>query len=109
LAGIADRPFDTTVMMGDFNEWSERGAVRRALARTLPARTRHRTFPARWPLLMLDRIYCRPHTAMVESWVDRQARTTSDHLPVIADIRLSGDRAAGEIESAVRGQGGGTG
>lgn len=89
LAGIAARPFATTVMMGDFNEWSSHGAVRQALARQLPARTRHRTFPARLPLLMLDRIYCRPHDALIASWVDRHARTTSDHLPVVADIRLS--------------------
>ena len=51
-------------------------------------RTRHRTFPARWPLLRLDRIYCRPAQALIRSWIDPAACDASDHLPVIADIRL---------------------
>jgi endonuclease/exonuclease/phosphatase family metal-dependent hydrolase len=37
---------------------------------------------------MLDRIYCRPRHTLIRSWVDPQARHISDHLPVIADIRL---------------------
>ena len=75
-------------MLGDFNDWTWRGAVRRRLARVLPGRTKQRTFPARWPILMLDRIYCRPRHTLICSWVDPQARHISDHLPVIADIRL---------------------
>jgi len=45
----------------------------------------------RWflPLLRLDRIYCRPRAALVASYVDRAARGISDHLPVIADLRLA--------------------
>ncbi len=81
-----DRP---SIMLGDFNEWSPNGPVRRMLATLLPGRTRLRTFPARYPLLMLDRVYCRPAEALVESWTDTTARAASDHLPVIADIRLA--------------------
>jgi endonuclease/exonuclease/phosphatase family metal-dependent hydrolase len=62
--------------------------VRRTLAAVLQGRTRHRTFPARWPLLRLDRIYCRPAQALIRSWIDPAACDASDHLPVIADIRL---------------------
>ena len=60
----------TTVVMGDFNDWMWPGSVQNVLARKLPGRTRHRTFPARFPLLKLDRIYCRPASALLSSRVD---------------------------------------
>ena len=92
LAEIAASASETSVMLGDFNDWPWfwpwRDMVRRALAAALPARTFHRTFPARRPLLMLDRIYCRPPHALLRSWTDPEARRLSDHLPVIADIRV---------------------
>ena len=88
LSAIAGTARQTTVMLGDFNDWFIYGTVRRALATILPGRTRQRTFPARWPLFMLDRIYCRPRHALLRSWTDPLARRVSDHLPVIADIRL---------------------
>ncbi|WP_119418230.1 endonuclease/exonuclease/phosphatase family protein [Desertibaculum subflavum] len=88
LAKIAEPGAAATVMLGDFNEWGWRGPVRRTLAVVMQGRTRHRTFPARWPLLRLDRIYCRPAEALIRSWTDRAAREASDHLPVIADIRM---------------------
>jgi endonuclease/exonuclease/phosphatase family metal-dependent hydrolase len=90
LARIAGDTDGASVMLGDFNDWTWRGAVRRRLARELPGRTKHRTFPASCPILTLDRIYCRPLHTLVRSWVDPQARHISDHLPVIADIRLDG-------------------
>ena len=76
----------TTVVMGDFNDWMWPGSVQNVLARKLPGRTRHRTFPARFPLLKLDRIYCRPASALISSRVDPAARSISDHLPVIAEV-----------------------
>jgi endonuclease/exonuclease/phosphatase family metal-dependent hydrolase len=78
----------TTIAMGDFNDWMWPGSVQRVLGETLPGRTRHRTFPARLPMLRLDRIYCRPASALLESCVDHAATEISDHLPVIATIRL---------------------
>lgn len=78
------------VVIGDFNDWFWPGSVRAVLSRTLRARTRFRTFPAAFPLLRLDRIYCRPASAMVRSFIDRSARALSDHLPVIVDLKLPG-------------------
>jgi len=90
LAEIAASADEVSIMLGDFNDWPWfwpwRDLVRRALAAALPGRTFHRTFPARWPLLMLDRIYCRPADALLRSWTDTDARSLSDHLPVVADI-----------------------
>lgn len=76
------------VLLGDFNDWFWPGSVRSVLRRAMPGRSRHRTFPSRCPLLRLDRIYCRPRQALQRSWTDGQARSISDHLPVIGDLWL---------------------
>ena len=86
LLGIAGERSMTTVIIGDFNDWFWPGSVRSALSRELPGYTRYRTFPSRWPLLRLDRVYCRPGEALIRSYIDGQARHCSDHLPIIADV-----------------------
>lgn len=78
------------VVIGDFNDWFWPGSVRAVLSRLLRARTHFRTFPSAFPILRLDRIYCRPAAALVQSFVDRSARVLSDHLPVIVDLQLPG-------------------
>lgn len=77
-----------TVMMGDFNDWFAFRPVRRTLARVLPESTNLRSFPACWPLLRLDRLYCSRPGMLVRSFSDPEARHASDHLPVIADLDL---------------------
>jgi endonuclease/exonuclease/phosphatase family metal-dependent hydrolase len=77
-----------TVVAGDFNDWFWPGSVRAVLARVLGGRTHDRTFPSRFPMFRFDRIYCRPREALVRSFIDKEARALSDHLPVIADVRL---------------------
>jgi endonuclease/exonuclease/phosphatase family metal-dependent hydrolase len=89
LIAIAGREPIPTILMGDFNDWFWVGSVRKALSRELPGRTRFRTFPSICPLMRLDRIYCRPRGAFVDCWTDRGARANSDHLPVIADVRVA--------------------
>jgi endonuclease/exonuclease/phosphatase family metal-dependent hydrolase len=88
MSTLAGRSDLTTVVMGDFNDWMWPGSVQSVLAASLPVRTPHRTFPARFPLLKLDRIYCRPASALLSSQVDRAAGEISDHLPIIAEISL---------------------
>jgi endonuclease/exonuclease/phosphatase family metal-dependent hydrolase len=89
MVALARRCPFTTVMAGDFNDWIWGGSIQNVLACELPGRTRHRTFPARFPLLRLDRIYCRPALALKHSRVDAEGCSISDHLPVIAEIDLS--------------------
>jgi endonuclease/exonuclease/phosphatase family metal-dependent hydrolase len=86
IAGTSSLP---TVMLGDFNDWFWPRSVRGVLSRELSGRSRHRTFPSMFPLLRLDRIYCRPRQALVQSFVDPAARHISDHLPVIGDVALA--------------------
>lgn len=88
LLDIAGTGSVTTLVAGDFNDWFWVGSVRNALSQALPGRTRFRTFPSFFPLLRLDRIYCRPRESLVRSFTDPGARHISDHLPVVADIRV---------------------
>ena len=85
LLTLAHEIAHPSIIVGDFNDWFWVNSVRTTLARQFPVRTRHRTFPSRWPLMRLDRIYGR-HVEIVGSFTDPDARAISDHLPVIADI-----------------------
>jgi endonuclease/exonuclease/phosphatase family metal-dependent hydrolase len=78
----------TTIVLGDFNDWFWAGSVRKVLAAKLPGRSRLRTFPSICPVFRFDRIYCRPVAALERTWTDPAARALSDHLPVIAEVRL---------------------
>jgi endonuclease/exonuclease/phosphatase family metal-dependent hydrolase len=91
LHAIAEGPLLPTLLLGDLNEWREDSAPLRTLARFFgPPRHSPRSFPARLPLLPLDRILGWP-AGMVrrvqahDSWLARRA---SDHLPLTAEIEL---------------------
>lgn len=88
LARLVREMEGPVVVMGDFNDWSWRGPVWRSLSPLLPARTRHRTFPARFPVLRLDEIFCRPASLLGRNWRDTAASAASDHLPVVAELRM---------------------
>ena len=79
------------MLMGDFNEW-HRGPITRGLRVEFssPMRRMRRTHPSFFPLFKLDRIYWdvelegqtfHPHRS-------RLARVASDHLPVVARLRV---------------------
>jgi endonuclease/exonuclease/phosphatase family metal-dependent hydrolase len=84
----------TSVMLGDFNDWFWVGSVRKVLAAELPGRSRLRTFPSVCPVFRFDRVYCRPLSAFERAWTDTAARALSDHLPVIAEIRLNASKVS---------------
>ncbi len=87
IAALVDAP--RTIVVGDFNDWFWVKSVRRVLAARCPVRTRLRTFPSRLPMLRLDRIYVTSGGVIAKAWTDREARSCSDHLPVLADVRFS--------------------
>jgi endonuclease/exonuclease/phosphatase family metal-dependent hydrolase len=89
LAALIRRLEGPLVVLGDFNEWVWHGPVRRALAGQDWARTHQCTFPARFPLLKLDRIYCRPARLLGDSWRDLAGKGASDHLPVVAELHMA--------------------
>jgi endonuclease/exonuclease/phosphatase family metal-dependent hydrolase len=79
-----------TLLMGDFNEWHPFSSTIRALDRLLGRSAPRRSFPSSLPLLPLDRIWIRPADALlsVYAWHSPQARVASDHLPVVAELRI---------------------
>jgi len=85
---VAAEPAMPTILLGDLNEWRRRGVLRRGLLSAFDGATEHASFPARLPLLALDRILWRQGVRVERSWVDRGAQGASDHLPVVADLRI---------------------
>lgn len=79
------------LLLGDFNEW-HRGPVTRGLRREFssPMRRLRRTHPALFPLFRLDRIYWDVELQGETYHVHRSrlARVASDHLPVVARVRV---------------------
>ena len=77
------------ILMGDFNDWRARGQGHRVLSDHFDAYTAHRTYPARLPLLPLDRIWVKPGYLVTRTWTSRLTRHASDHLPLAADLDFS--------------------
>jgi endonuclease/exonuclease/phosphatase family metal-dependent hydrolase len=83
------------LVLGDFNEWM-RGLATKMLTERLNAvdlRTflkRRRTYPGVFPILHLDYIYYtgRVDILNVELPRTRMSLVASDHLPLVADVRL---------------------
>lgn len=76
------------VVLGDLNSISGSSlAPLRSRMGRLPGR---RTYPARRPFLPLDRIWVRPPSLLAGLRVHRSplARAASDHLPLVAELRL---------------------
>ncbi|HTY79484.1 MAG TPA: endonuclease/exonuclease/phosphatase family protein [Candidatus Bathyarchaeia archaeon] len=81
------------ILIGDLNEWYP-GPVGRLLRRELHGPGMRRTHPAPIPLFPLDRIYW-DHDLVCEGFYvhrSRLARVASDHLPVVARLRLADQR-----------------
>ncbi|WPO97691.1 endonuclease/exonuclease/phosphatase family protein [Pseudomonas sp. HR96] len=87
----ADAP---VIVAGDFNDWRQRGdailarcGLREVFseAQGRPARS----FPARWPLLCLDRIYLRNARAVAPQVLSRKPWShLSDHVPLAVEVHL---------------------
>ena len=89
--GPVDEVGGPLVIGGDFNDWPP-GLTRRALHRGFVDAALRRldlrgTFPSRFPLFRLDRLYSRNGLVVVGYDVVRTplARVASDHLPVLAE------------------------
>jgi endonuclease/exonuclease/phosphatase family metal-dependent hydrolase len=83
------------ILLGDFNEWG-RGLVADGLAARLASvdlfahLKRRRTYPGFFPVLHLDHIYFEGAIEVrhIELPRTRLSLVASDHLPLVADIRL---------------------
>ena len=86
------------LVLGDFNEWM-RGLATSLLNEKLnsvdlrdflPRKRTQRTYPALFPVLHLDHIYYagKLDVVGVELPRTRLSLVASDHLPIVADIRI---------------------
>lgn len=92
LARLPPDDGSITILLGDINEWWLWGRPLRWLHRRFGASPSLRTYPACWPLFALDRVWVSPpwRVYAVSSLQAPSARTVSDHLPVVATLRLAG-------------------
>lgn len=90
LEHVAREPEQVTVLLGDFNEWFLMGRPLRWLEGYFGPGRRLSTFPARFPLFALDRIWVHPRERLTSCRVMQSAalRSASDHLPLLAEINL---------------------
>jgi len=84
------------VVLGDFNEWT-RGLATKMLTAQLQSvdlfahLKKRRTYPGIFPVLHLDHIYyegAKVEVRRVELPRTRRALMASDHLPLVADVRI---------------------
>lgn len=89
--GSAPGAPDLTVLMGDFNEWFLWGRALRLLRRHLARGPSPATFPARFPLFSLDRIWATRGAKLTSVKAIRTplTRVASDHLPLVARLRMT--------------------
>lgn len=83
------------VILGDFNEWM-RGLATKTLSSLFESidiyahLKRRRTYPGIFPVLHLDHIYYQGHVDVrgMKLRRSRRALIASDHLPLVADLRI---------------------
>jgi endonuclease/exonuclease/phosphatase family metal-dependent hydrolase len=82
------------VVLGDINEWFPFSRPLRWFNRLLGHSVAERSFPSRWPLFALDRVWVRPRPALLALKAHRSALATlaSDHLPVKAIVATRSPR-----------------
>src|SRR3954466_9473065 len=79
---------ERVVVLGDINEWFPFSRPLRWFTRLLGRSPTERSFPSRWPLFALDRVWVRPRHALLALKAHRSplAEKASDHLPVKAIV-----------------------
>ncbi|AAZ97426.1 conserved hypothetical protein [Thiobacillus denitrificans ATCC 25259] len=100
-------PGQPVVALGDINEWLPLSRPLRWMHGLLGPPPWQRTFPTLLPMFALDRVWVRPHSALVDLRAHRRkpARMASDHYPLRAVIAMPEpfDRPSAQA----RGDGGG--
>lgn len=78
-----------TILLGDFNMVRPNTRASKILSRRFSTAVREPTYPARRPILTLDRIYLSPEWDLLQASTFREdaALTASDHLPLLAEAR----------------------
>ena len=82
--------YERIIVLGDINEWLPLGRPLRWMNALFGRSLAERSFPSRWPLLALDRVWVRPRHALLalKAHRSRLAVQASDHLPVKAIVAI---------------------
>ncbi len=85
---------ELTILLGDLNEWHVWGKSLRVLRGVFGSPAAPVTFPSKWPMLALDRIWVAPAPALghIQAHRSDASRAASDHLPVRGEIYLESNR-----------------
>ncbi len=96
-AASRDAVMPPTIILGDFNVVRRQSRASRLLEEHFPTFVSEPTYPSRSPQLALDRIYLTAHWRVETSHVPQTglAKIASDHLPLIAQVRMEPVRGAG--------------
>ncbi len=91
LEHVAGDERSVTVLLGDFNEWFLLGRPLRWLHARFGQGYAAPSYPSRFPLFALDRIWTHPRGAVraFGAYAKGEARVASDHLPVMAEVDVS--------------------
>lgn len=92
LTLLEERDEEVQVLTGDLNEWFLWGRPLRWLHRHFGRSPAPASYPARWPVFALDRVWVEPRSALHALTVHSSplARIASDHRPVRAELRWPG-------------------
>jgi endonuclease/exonuclease/phosphatase family metal-dependent hydrolase len=87
------------LVMGDFNIWGAERRLLRRLGGSGLRRDHPATFPARFPVLALDRIWTLPLRLVVSMRPHRTplSAIASDHLPIVAEITITSPTVRPEL------------
>lgn len=92
LSFLRERPDIPTIMVGDFNEWriGKNSSLRIFMPFFDIVMDTKPSFPSRFPIFALDRIFSYPHELInsIEIHDSPLSRAASDHLPIKAHINL---------------------
>jgi endonuclease/exonuclease/phosphatase family metal-dependent hydrolase len=95
IAALTTRPL---VVLGDFNDFPGRGLAERSLCPPLTSTPELRTYPSRFPLLPLDRIWFSAPLELGTIATLAEAGRVSDHLPLLASFGwLADESKAGNV------------
>jgi endonuclease/exonuclease/phosphatase family metal-dependent hydrolase len=97
LTALEQQRTRVVMLLSDFNEWLPTGRSLRWIHTHLGKTALVRTFPSRFPIFALDRIWVSPPAALAELCCIRTplSRLASDHLPLKATIKTASEFDSG--------------
>ncbi len=83
-------PTERVLLMGDLNQWFPWLGTLGCVHDWFDPAPARRSYPSRYPLLPLDRMWMRPSARLQHVWAHRSplARAASDHLPLLGRVKL---------------------